>query len=302
MSKNYLTCLFVLLTAHCLGQTVVHDTLIIIRKEKTFSIKDLSIGLPDITMAYCQPLRDKSLRGMPAGEGQFFYPTSGTVGVPILNCGMKLAGVYYKEKYGIELHYGQYGPTIHNTEGYNNYLAMVFPNYYSSTNFYPLYGVFNYFDGFLLGPTYKMQWQKFVLTPKLLVGIVNYGNTESFFYQLKEKGNNQFVNYDVTNTIPGHAHDFPSMHAELDMARKVRCKDKHFKCEIGLRLEYMMIPYKQQEAVTQQTNNGPISTQEWSSRHVFQMVSTGAYLSLFYTKKHPPEEPIHLFRKKKKNK
>jgi len=261
------------------------------RHKVTTFISYLSIGLPILNIDYCQPFRNKDLLKLPDGMGNYFYYTRSSVGTFLTaqEGSFRLFSLYYKDRIGAEIYYGQYGTAINNTK-FDDYINKNYSGYYPGAPEYGLANWYQYFGGFEYGITYKVHWHQYVFEPKLLLGYSSPGTYDvTDNYGFKEKGSNQYLLYTVDKQIL--ASPAVNYHLVMNFGRKFTCKGTHFAGDWGVKCEYVRIPYRNMITFTQQTFSSGTSIESFVYKDILQMVDAGVYVAFSFGKRNGPKKP-----------
>lgn len=208
--------------------------------QKTYWYHNWRLRLPEFIFDRVFVIKDRSLLTFPDAMGQYMYPVNGGFQymVPSTNnWSLRLIGLFYKDRIGLELYTGGYGGKIDDQA----FLQAKFPNYYGSTaeNSYNAYGSENryYYWGWQYGLAYKQHYKGFVLEPKFILGFEKLRSAVNI-WTLKEKGSNQFMGYEVDTD---DSRKRPSYRLQMGLAKRLRVKNPEpWWFEIGLRTQYTM--------------------------------------------------------------
>jgi hypothetical protein len=197
--------------------------------KKSF-IKNFNISTVWFEVGHFFPIHEKHLLDLPYGMDKYLYNTKGETSYGFLSLGL-----YYKEKYGIEVLYRHVGFNVEGDD-YRNYIVEQHPDYYVPKTL-PI-GFYS-FDKFEYRICYRHYFKHFFLEPKFQFGINDYTNYDDAF-SIKEKGSNQFIQYTITKENL-RKNNF-SYHFILNVSKRFNPFKNVLKIETALKLEFMMAP------------------------------------------------------------
>src|SRR5581483_7463632 len=101
--------------------------------KKTHWYQAVRLNFPEFILDYVRPFRNASFSTLLYGMDQYMYPTKkgavGTMGVTT-NYRFRLIGLFYKDRFGLELYRGGFGVEVP-VDPFKNYLQTKFSNYYN---------------------------------------------------------------------------------------------------------------------------------------------------------------------------
>ena len=247
--KHLLLALFILIWLPAKAQEVAGTSGVPTDPTTATFIHKFSLGLPMLNFDYCYAPRNKGLLSLPYGQGEYFYNTKSSVGycLPVTNGSTRLFSLFYDNKWGVELYYASYGTKL-NPDPYQQYLSRELTNYYITGSKDPVNKWFSYYSGLLYGVTYR------------------------------------YLNYTVTRESLRNFNS--SYHAQLNFARQFYGESHYTKLEVGVKLEYMYIPYHTRVAISQQAFGENESTKAFDFKGSYHMCSIGVYYAVYIVKKH----------------
>ena len=283
--KHLLLALFILIWLPAKAQEVAGTSGVPTDPTTATFIHKFSLGLPMLNFDYCYAPRNKGLLSLPYGQGEYFYNTKSSVGycLPVTNGSTRLFSLFYDNKWGVELYYASYGTKL-NPDPYQQYLSRELTNYYITGSKDPVNKWFSYYSGLLYGVTYMFHYGKYMVEPKFLMGFRSLDNAYTDVYSFKERGNNRYLNYTVTRESLRNFNS--SYHAQLNFARQFYGESHYTKLEVGVKLEYMYIPYHTRVAISQQAFGENESTKAFDFKGSYHMCSIGVYYAVYIVKKH----------------
>ena len=265
-------------------QIKANDSLPNYGKMGTF-IHRFSVGLPVLNFDWCIPVKNKGLLDLPYGQGAYFYQSRNSLGscIPATDGNIRFFSLFFDDKWGVELGYAAYGTKV-NPDAFQQYLVDHLSNYYITGPKQDINTWFSYYSGLLYGATYMFHYKKYLIAPKLLMGFRSAEISYTDDYSFKERGSNHYLNYSVTRQSLRNFST--SFHTQLNFARQFYWQSQYTKLELGIKLEYMFIPYHTRVVVSRQSFGTSESEQAFDFRGNYQMFSIGVYYAIYIVKKH----------------
>jgi hypothetical protein len=157
---------------------------------------------------------------------------------------------YYKKKFGLGAMFTDY-EFISYDMGYNDYLTQKYPNH-----FIPEHSIHSILQiqTFSLNASYRQKFKYFTLEPKFRVCFNSFNsNNESF--RLKEKGSNQYIQFELNEQIKSYKNNYIFI---LALFHQFNTKSVTiFNLEVGVQAELVLTPVKSVVTVTETPYNMP---------------------------------------------
>lgn len=197
------------------------------------------------------PVKEKKIRSLPFGMNSYLYnvQSGGT------SYGFFAAGVYYDDRFGVEILYRRSSFEVDGAE-FSKYLSSKYPEHYVKT----YWGVNEVVEGLAYRLCYKFHFRYFQVEPQLQFGINNlYTYDESFF--LKEKGSNNFIEYSIRKV--NQKKNIVDYHLIVDILKRLHLKGVDvFNFELGIKTELMMMPTSYNYILTESPYGGTPTVNE----------------------------------------
>lgn len=239
---------------------------------------EFSISLPAFRLDMNVPLRSSKIAGLPYGMNHLFYNTSASANTfaPYdISYNFKIAGLYYRDRIGVEYAYVSYGSRIDNA-GFDNYLAARFPGYLTASHYYRTDFIFN---GPRVGLAYKVHLKQFIIEPQLHYGFES-ADGQKINNRFMDPGSNQFLDHTIDQVWAQQPHSYS---ATLNLGRRFRLrKDGILKLEAGVSASYLHAPYQMDLYITEKPYGQPAVVNSVSLKDAFRMYSFGIYAAVYF--------------------
>ncbi len=215
------------------------------------------------------PLNEKKLLKLPYGMNHYLYGPKGGLAGALFGIGL-----YYKNHWGISA-------------------ILSFQDYYVPSNDFKKYVISQYpgrsIDGFAQAHAYSLNninyrigyrfhKNRFIFEPQFQLGINDYNDFQTHFI-LKEKGSNNFVEYDIKQE--NRRKNIVSYRAALITRWQFSKPGSGWNLEPGLRVELLVIPTNFNYTITSGFYNTPPTVQEVTVKQMHPAISITAVMGFF---------------------
>lgn len=215
------------------------------------------------------PLKEKKLQDLPYGMNHYLYNPKTNLAVCFFGIGL-----YYKNHLGITVIYSMQDYSVPDGN-YKNYISSQFPNYYLpfgvQAHTYSLNNI-NY------RLSYRFHKNRFTFEPQFQLGVNDYRDFDTHFV-LKEKGSNNFIEYDIKKE--NQKKNIFSYQVALVTRYRFTKPQWKWNVEPGIRLAFMIVPTDYNYTISYNSYNMPATVNEVNIKQLNPNINITVVLGAF---------------------